>query len=65
MLRLAKAGRKKGMLLEGMACVGGCVGGPGTVVPIQRSTRAVKQFAQESPFKSPGDNHHIPEEDRH
>lgn len=64
LMRLAKAGRKNGMLLEGMACTGGCVGGPGTVVPIQRSTRAVKEFAKESKFSSPAENTMIPPEDK-
>ncbi len=41
MLMLAKAGKYNGYLLEGMACPGGCVGGAGTVMPINKSTAAV------------------------
>lgn len=64
LMKLAKAGKKKGMLLEGMACMGGCVGGPGTIVPSARTKRSVEQFAKRSPFKSPADNTNIPEEDK-
>lgn len=64
LMRMAKAGRMNGKLLEGMACSGGCVTGPGTVVPWQRSKKAVNQFAKESPFKSPFDNTNIPQEDK-
>lgn len=63
MVRLARAGKKNGMLLEGMACVGGCIGGPGTVVPKHRARKANAKFAASSPFLSPRDNTNIPEED--
>ena len=33
MLLMAKAGKRNGYLLEGMACPGGCVAGAGTVAP--------------------------------
>ena len=41
LLTLAKAGKYNGYLLEGMACPGGCVAGPGTIAPINKSTAAV------------------------
>lgn len=63
LMRLAKAGQKDGMLLEGMACQHGCVGGPGTVVPFNTAKKAVKNFSAESPFKSPAENTNIPKED--
>lgn len=62
--RMAKLGRKDGLLLEGMACVGGCVGGPGTLITQKKTSKAVNKFAQESIFKSPNDNTKIPEEDK-
>ena len=34
--------------IEGMACEGGCVGGPGTIVTIAAGTRAVEKHAGES-----------------
>ena len=56
MLALAKAGKAKGYLLEGMACPGGCVGGPGTLSQIQRAGKAVNAFADTSPYETAGDN---------
>ncbi|MDY3051743.1 MAG: 4Fe-4S dicluster domain-containing protein [Ndongobacter sp.] len=64
LMRLAKAGKKNGMLLEGMACAGGCVGGPGTIAPSSRSKREVEKFAKRSPFLSPADNTRIPDADK-
>lgn len=56
MLKLAKAGKTPGHLLEGMACPGGCVGGPGTLTQIQRAGSAVKTFAGGSPYPTADDN---------
>ena len=61
---MAKLGRMDGKLIEGMACMGGCVGGPGTIVAETKTGKAVKKFAAESIYKSPAENEHIPEEDR-
>jgi iron only hydrogenase large subunit-like protein len=41
-----KAGLKNGMLLEGMACKHGCIGGPGTVVAAARARKSVAGFAR-------------------
>ncbi|MDO4528935.1 MAG: 4Fe-4S dicluster domain-containing protein [Lachnospiraceae bacterium] len=43
MLTLAKAGKYNGYLLEGMACPHGCVGGAGTVQPIEATKKAVEK----------------------
>ena len=48
MLLLAKAGRKDGFLLEGMACPGGCVGGAGTIINQNKGTGHVQAFARQS-----------------
>lgn len=58
MLILAKAGKKKGCLIEGMACPGGCVAGAGTNIPIAQATKEVNQFKENTKIKIP-DN--IPE----
>lgn len=64
LMKLAKAGKKNGMLLEGMACTYGCVGGPGTIVSYNRAKKSVKKFSDESIFKSPNDNTNIPENEK-
>ena len=56
MLLLAKAGKADGCLLEGMACPGGCVGGPGTLTPIARAAKSVTAFADQSPYPTARDN---------
>ena len=48
MLLMAKAGKRNGYLLEGMACEGGCVGGPGTLQPTIKATKMVNDFAKEA-----------------
>ena len=48
LLQRAKAGQLNGYLLEGMACPGGCVGGAGTVQPINKSTAAIQKIKRES-----------------
>jgi iron only hydrogenase large subunit-like protein len=37
MLMLAKAGKVKGCLIEGMGCPGGCVAGVGTVIAPEKA----------------------------
>ena len=59
LIKLAKVGLKNGMLLEGMACNYGCIGGPGTVVTAARARKSVTDFSKESPFPSPSDNKNI------
>ncbi len=62
--QMAKLGKMDGKLIEGMACMGGCVGGPGVVIAETKTAKAVRAFASESEFKSPADNANIPAEDR-
>jgi iron only hydrogenase large subunit-like protein len=56
MLRDAIKGKYDGCLLEGMACPGGCVAGPGTLQAINKSAAAVKRYAKKSPHKHAVDN---------
>lgn len=56
MLRDATRGKYNGYLLEGMACPGGCVAGPGTLQAINKSAAAVKRYAKKSPHKHAVDN---------
>ena len=48
MLAMAKAGKRDGYLLEGMACPGGCVAGAGTIQPVKQSTANVEKFKNEA-----------------
>lgn len=53
MLMLAKAGKKDGCLIEGMACPGGCVAGAGTNIPIKKAAVEVKKFADRAENRLP------------
>ncbi|UHR02446.1 4Fe-4S dicluster domain-containing protein [Peptoniphilus sp. GNH] len=59
MLKLAKAGRLNGYLLEGMACPGGCIAGVGTLVSVPRAKKQVETFMQSSKIQSPLENENI------
>ncbi len=61
LMRLAKAGKKNGYLLEGMACAGGCIGGPGTIASLNRVRKAVTEFKNQSEYETPFDNDTIDE----
>ena len=53
LMTLAKAGKYKGYLLEGMGCPGGCVAGPGTILPVDKATKFVEKYAKEAQSASP------------
>ena len=60
-LLLAKAGKMNGCLIEGMACPGGCVGGAGTLQPIQKSQRAVNRYAEQAGHRTSNETEHVKE----
>ena len=53
LMTLAKAGKYKGYLLEGMACPGGCVAGPGTNLPVDKAAKFVEKYSKEANFACP------------
>ena len=53
LMTMAKAGKYKGYLLEGMACPGGCVAGAGTILPIDKATKFVDKYSKEAASASP------------
>ncbi|AZR72887.1 iron hydrogenase [Anoxybacter fermentans] len=55
-LTLAKNGKLDGHLIEGMACPGGCIGGPGTLLPTKKARQIVTEFAKNAPYKYPYEN---------
>ena len=62
LMRLAKAGKKDGYLLEGMACPNGCVAGPGTLGSLDRVKKALMEFKNKSDYTTPLDNEKIIED---
>ncbi|MHB8097309.1 MAG: 4Fe-4S dicluster domain-containing protein [Erysipelotrichaceae bacterium] len=59
LMTLAKAGKKNGFLLEGMACPGGCIAGPGTLASLTRVKKAVQDFKNQSIYETPFENMNI------
>ena len=53
LMMMAKAGKYKGYLLEGMACPGGCVAGAGTILPIDKAAKFVEKYSKEAASASP------------
>lgn len=53
MLALAKAGKKDGCLIEGMACPGGCIAGAGTNIAIPQAAKELKVFKDSAALKIP------------
>jgi len=56
LMMMAKAGKYKGYLLEGMACPGGCVAGAGTLLPVDLAANVVGRYQQEADHDSPLDS---------
>ena len=56
LMALAKAGKYKGYLLEGMGCPGGCVAGPGTILPVEKAAKFVETYSKEAVAASPMDS---------
>lgn len=53
MLMLAKAGKKNGCLIEGMACPGGCVAGAGTNIAVMQAAKEVNIFKTKAEERIP------------
>ena len=47
--------------LEGMGCVGGCVGGPRAIVDRQEGAENVERYAAEAPYQTPMENPYVVE----
>ena len=59
MLRIARAGKYDGYLLEGMACPGGCITGAGTIQPPEKAQRLLAQYKAASPKSNPLDTDYL------
>jgi iron only hydrogenase large subunit-like protein len=56
LMAMAKAGKYKGYLLEGMGCPGGCVAGPGTNLSVEKAAKFVEKYSREAVAESPMDS---------
>ncbi len=55
------AGNGNGNFYEGMACDGGCAGGPKRIIDMPECTRIVNEYAGSAPFATPAENPYVAE----
>jgi iron only hydrogenase large subunit-like protein len=56
LLKEIMEGDIKANFMEGMGCVGGCVGGPKALIPYREGTEHVNEYGKLASFKTPIDN---------
>lgn len=56
LLKNAEEGKIDANFLEGMGCIGGCVGGPKAIIPREEGRERVNVFAEKSEIKVPIDS---------
>ena len=59
MLNDLKEGKTKANFLEGMGCVGGCVGGPKAILDRELGREHVNLYGDEAPYPTPIDNPYV------
>ncbi len=53
------SGQIEGNFFEGMACEGGCAGGPKRNIDTAKCTELINQYAADAPFASPAENPYV------
>ncbi len=61
LLKNIDAGKIDANFLEGMGCVGGCVGGPRSIIDKEIAKEKVQKYASESLYQTPIDNPYVVE----
>lgn len=59
MLEKILEGEAEGNFFEGMACPGGCVGGPKRNIDTERATKYVDEYVEEAKYRTPGENPYV------
>ncbi len=59
MLQKILDGHVEGNFFEGMACPGGCVGGPKRITEIEKTTELVNEYADQAKYRTPGENPYV------
>lgn len=59
LLDKVKNGQITANFLEGMGCVGGCVGGPRAILDKSQGTDQVNAYAEQAPFHTPMENPYV------
>lgn len=61
MMKDATSGKYPEHLLEGMACPGGCIAGPGTLQSLKKSAGMIKAYQKRSPIEHAYEDTYVPE----
>ncbi|MGN1266463.1 MAG: [Fe-Fe] hydrogenase large subunit C-terminal domain-containing protein [Dorea sp.] len=59
MIERIKKGETSANFFEGMGCVGGCVGGPKSILPKEEGRKHVVQYANDSEYRTPLENPYV------
>lgn len=59
MLAKIKSGEIAGNFIEGMGCVGGCVGGPRVIIDREKGRDLVNEYGDKAQYKTPMDNPYV------
>lgn len=59
LLKEISEGRVDANFIEGMGCVGGCVGGPKSLIDKELARAAVNEYGDEARIKTPADNPYV------
>jgi iron only hydrogenase large subunit-like protein len=59
LLNEIKEGKITANFLEGMGCVGGCVGGPKIIIDKEQGREFVENYGEEAQYKTPADNPYV------
>jgi len=59
LLKEISEGKINANFIEGMGCVGGCVGGPKAIIHRDEGTKHVEEYGDSATFKTPIDNPHV------
>lgn len=61
MIEQIQKGETDANFFEGMACNGGCVGGPKIIIDKEKGKSNVEQYGEEAPYRTPLDNPYVME----
>jgi iron only hydrogenase large subunit-like protein len=59
LLNDVKDGNVAANFIEGMGCVGGCVGGPRVLIPREEGEKQVEAYGEAATYKTPADNPYV------
>lgn len=59
LLKEISEGRMDANFIEGMGCIGGCVGGPKSLIDKEQARFAVNEYGDEARIKTPADNPYV------